>query len=707
MRKANPLRCSVLIAAPAVAMVGAIAQGQVTLTEDVAYPSGLTLSGDTLYGTTMYGGANYVGEVFSLSITGGTPTVLASFNGSNGAYPRGGVIISGSTLYGTTTEGGGNEYYGTVFSVPLTGGTPTVLASFNGFDGADAFGSLVLSGSTLYGTTNSGGSFPDYYGTVFSLPLTGGTPTVLASFNGTNGAYPRGGLTLSGNTLYGTTTDYDLDNGTAYGKVFSISITGGAPTVLASFSGTNGADPIAGVTLSGNTLYGTTYSGGAENGGVVFSVPVSGGTPTVLATFNPEPNGGPFGGVTVIGNTLCGTTEGGGSGEVFSLPVTGGAPTVVASLGIGGSSEAGLTLSGNTFYGTTTSSVFSLTPAQWNNAAGNNLWDNVSTNWYGVTGNTMSYADGDVVAFSDDNAAVNTVTLNQTVMPSAIYFNNSSSNYTISGTGMIAGGGSLTMTGSGSLTLSTVNSYTGGTSVNSGTLIVAVSGALPANQGLFIGVSGTVQLAQQTGGETLSSLRIATGGRLDITNNHVIINYVSGFDPASTILGYLASGANNGGWNGTGLVSSTAAGNSNYGIGYADGADGVDTNLTSGEIEVAYAQYGDITLSGEVNANDFHILASNFGDIVTGGWEDGDFLYQGTVNAEDFSLLAENFGQTETGEDISMPASDWAAIDAFAAANGLTVTNNVPEPVGLIGLAGIGLLTRRRRRTRELARDDE
>ena len=38
-----------------------------------------------------------------------------------------------------------------------------------------------------------------------AFPLSGGSPTVLASFNGSNGENPEAGLTLSGNTLYGTT----------------------------------------------------------------------------------------------------------------------------------------------------------------------------------------------------------------------------------------------------------------------------------------------------------------------------------------------------------------------------------------------------------------------------------------------------------------------------------------------------------------------
>ena len=66
--------------------------------------AGLTLSGNTLYGTTQYGGANGDGTVFSVPLSGGSPTVLASFNGSNGNEPLGGLTLSGNTLYGTTTK---------------------------------------------------------------------------------------------------------------------------------------------------------------------------------------------------------------------------------------------------------------------------------------------------------------------------------------------------------------------------------------------------------------------------------------------------------------------------------------------------------------------------------------------------------------------------------------------------------------------------
>ena len=101
------------------------------------------------------------------------------------------------------TETGGANNRGTVFSVPLTGGTPTTLCSFNGTNGLDPLGSLVLSDSTLYGMTYLGGAMND--GTLFSIPVTGAPPTTIFSFSAVSGEDPWGGLTLNGSILYGMT----------------------------------------------------------------------------------------------------------------------------------------------------------------------------------------------------------------------------------------------------------------------------------------------------------------------------------------------------------------------------------------------------------------------------------------------------------------------------------------------------------------------
>ncbi|MGD0771167.1 MAG: dockerin type I domain-containing protein, partial [Tepidisphaeraceae bacterium] len=109
---------------------------------------------------------------------------------------------------------------------------------------------------------------------------------------------------------------------------------------------------------------------------------------------------------------------------------------------------------------------------------------------------------------------------------------------------------------------------------------------------------------------------------------------------------------------------------------------------------------GDANLDGIVNAADFTILAANFNQPVT-SWDQGDFNYDGLVNAADFTDLAANFNQSDSGADVS--AGDVAALDAFAAAYGLSIPASVPEPasMGLMIAAGVGLLSRRGRRQRQ------
>ena len=305
----------------------------------------LTLSGSNLYGMTYSGGtAGGNGTLFSIPETGGAATILSSFyypgNGTpQGAYPTGSLTLSGSTLYGMTDRGG-TDNYGTIFSVPITGGVPTTLLSFNNTNGQNPQGSLILNQSTLYGMTEyGGGGNGSGYGTVFSIAATGGTPTTLLSFSATNGGgfSPYGSLTLGGSTLYGMVSQ---GGKSFYGTVFSIAATGGTPTTLFSFSATTGQGPYGSLTLGESTLYGMTEGGGAYGEGTIFSMPVTGGTITTLLSFSGSNGGTPYGSLTLVGTTLYGMTKyggdlslnyGTGNGTVFSIATTGGNPTTLLS----------------------------------------------------------------------------------------------------------------------------------------------------------------------------------------------------------------------------------------------------------------------------------------------------------------------------------------------------------------------------------------
>ena len=198
---------------------------------------------------------------------------------------------------------------------------------------------------------------------------------------------------------------------------------------------------------------------------------------------------------------------------------------------------------------------------------------------------------------------------------------------------------------------------------------------------------------------SIGQLSLGANATLDLTDTTLLINYGSGPDPISTIRGYLMSGYAGGAWNGPGIDSSATAANSGYGLGVADSADpGNPADLSSDQIEIKYTLLGDLNLDGVVNGDDFTILVGNLGKSVS-GWDQGDFFYTGTVNGDDFTALISNLGKSANGGDVQLPASVYAAVDAFAAAHGLMA--DVPEPasVGLAVLGIMGALSVRRRPT--------
>ncbi len=232
-------------------------------------------------------------------------------------------------------------------------------------------------------------------------------------------------------------------------------------------------------------------------------------------------------------------------------------------------------------------------------------------NWKTTVGNTATrYIQGpdgsDIVNFDDSATGSGMVNLTTALTPAEIKVNNTSKNYTFTGSGHLTGPGALTKSGTGMLTLAntTANDYTGGTTIEAGTLRLGdgttvgggiITGTI-ANEGTlvlnrpddhdFIGNLSGEGVLEKTGTNTV------TIGIVTLTNSIVLDDGRLKF---------------NGGGNLSGVISGTgefevAAGNLII--------DGIEENTYTGETLVTggslllnkpsnvQAVGGDITVTG-------------------------------------------------------------------------------------------------------------
>jgi uncharacterized repeat protein (TIGR03803 family) len=263
---------------------------------DGMFPEGLVQANDgNFYGTAYQGGVTNLGAIFRIT-PGGSFTTLYNFcpetGCADGAGPYAALVqATDGDLYGVATYGGGNDYCfgsgcGTVFKITL-GGTLTTLYRFcsqdDCVDGAFPYSGLVqaangkLYGTTLYGGLGGGCSVTGVpgCGTVFEMSMTGQLAT-LHSFCSESacrdGDLPYGSL-LQGTdgNFYGSTgiggTSGKCEGGC--GTLFELTRTG--LSTLMSFDSTNGAHPYGAIIQdTSGRFYGTAYSGGESDDGVVF-----------------------------------------------------------------------------------------------------------------------------------------------------------------------------------------------------------------------------------------------------------------------------------------------------------------------------------------------------------------------------------------------------------------------------------------------------
>jgi uncharacterized repeat protein (TIGR03803 family) len=336
-------------------------------TGDGQNPTGaLLLSGSTFYGMTSVGGLGGDGTIFQLGINGAGYNVIHSFlaGPTDGRNPTGSLIQSGSTLYGMSIAGGSSGD-GTMFQIGADGSAFRVVHQFSGgaADGVEPFGTLLQSGGTFYGMTFQGGTAN--LGTIFRTAADGSSFGLLHSFAGspTDGKNPMyATLVQSGSAFFGMTA---VGGSAGDGVIFRVNTDGTGFTVLHSFAGgpADGAIPQGSLTVSGSTLYGLTSFGGATGNGTIFKIGTDGSGFGLMHSFAGGPLDGsaPEGGLVISGSNLYGTTPIGGVdalGTLFGIGTDGTGYSVMHSFGggalDGAEPQGDLIISGATFYGLTT-----------------------------------------------------------------------------------------------------------------------------------------------------------------------------------------------------------------------------------------------------------------------------------------------------------------------------------------------------------------
>lgn len=282
-----------------------------------------------LWGMTSAGGG--AGNIFTIGANG-TSSVKHNFGGLDGYNPNGALLqATDSLLYGVD--------YNDIFSFDISTGREKVLYRFTPDsvgqfpNGNSPNGPLIqATDGLLYGTTQQGGTYG--FGVIFSYNIATGTETTLYSLDSLNGQYTTGSLIEDTNGLLYGEVYYGGSNDS--GAIYSYNITSKTVAIVYHFKGhTDGAAPVGSLLRANNgLLYGVTYSGGANDKGVIFSYSISSDTEIVVHSFGSDSDAVSANAPLIQGNDslLYGTSWGGGikqGGTIFSYNILSGVETPV------------------------------------------------------------------------------------------------------------------------------------------------------------------------------------------------------------------------------------------------------------------------------------------------------------------------------------------------------------------------------------------
>ncbi len=451
----------------------------------------------------------------SMTLAGTTAQSWTSGSIIGGAYTIGGNTAINKTTAGTVTVGGGT-------SITTGTGGLNILEGTISFLGSGNLGTANVTLGNAAGTTT--GTF-DYQGVTasrsgnFTTNLGGGVINV-----STAGSI----LTLSGNRSgNGALTKTGVGELQLTGSLGSTGLT----TVQA---GTLRVNP---VTASGGFSVGNggrlAITSGAGNASFsTASLTLGGATSTLHFDLNSA--SAPSVPLAVVTGPNGLTSSGGTIRVTNAQPFALGNYTLIDYNGTAISSGFNLQLQGRTagtlIYNTTNTSIDANITALSENVKwrgqNNGNWDvgsgaNVggTTNWRGATSaSDTNFIQTDDAVFDDSATGNFNVNIVDNVQPFSVTVNNSANNYLFQGSGSITGNTGLTKSGTGKLTIATNNSFTGGTTVNAGTLEMGNGGATGSIVGGVTVASGATLAFNRSDNVTFANA-LTLGDNASIVNN--------------------------------------------------------------------------------------------------------------------------------------------------------------------------------------------
>ncbi|MEI6674094.1 MAG: autotransporter-associated beta strand repeat-containing protein, partial [Verrucomicrobiota bacterium] len=608
----------------------------------------LTLTGANTYiGTTNVSSAAATLQIGNNTTTGSlspssaitltNATATLAFNRSN-TITQGSdfaSVISGAGIVsqigsGTLTLNGANTYSGgtKVSSGTLTAGSATALGT----------GTLTISGGALDSsvaslamTSNNVQVWNADFAFAGTNSLNLGTGTV--SLGSTAGNRM---VTVTANTL---SVGGIISNGTATG----LTKAGDGTLILSGNNGYTGTTGINAGTLA--------ISGSGKLGATTSALTLGGGTLDLGATSRTQ------GAVSITAAAASGNTIQNGSltGTAYTASNSAGNAIVTANLLVNGA--AGLTKSGA---GTLTLS------GTGNTYSGGNIVNNGTLalsvgSTLGATTNALTLGGGalDLGTTSQTAGAVSLTAAaasgdtlkNGSLTGTSYAVSNSSGNTIISANLLVNGAAGLAMSGAGTLTLSGANTYSGGTSISNGTVVMSGSGTL---------------------GSTSSSLVVNSLATLDLNGTSQQVNALTGSG------GMLLNNA-------TGTATTLTVASGTYDGAIADHTSGTGTlaltKTTSGTLTLSNTNTytGATTINGGKLALTGYLgdtaIAANPGATFAANPASGGTLYAGASTTTGSSSLILYGGASSAG-DFSMVDN---AVGTFRLGSGglTTITSTV------------------------------